>query len=180
MGDLRCLTIRAPWADLIAYGVKRWECRSWRTDFRGPIAIHAGKADTDRDMHLHPEAWAALGDVIGGDAPTRGAVVAVADLTDCLPIVSIDDESHDPPLVEVCPAGLTWWQARDYWHHESDERDISDQLPYGYWESNSWAWRLENVRRIPSPIEARGRLGLWRPDDELVAAIEAALPETTP
>lgn len=30
-----------PWASLVAQGHKRIETRSWRTNYRGPIAIHA-------------------------------------------------------------------------------------------------------------------------------------------
>jgi hypothetical protein len=37
------LSIQQPWAWLIANGRKQIENRSWRTEFRGPIAIHAGK-----------------------------------------------------------------------------------------------------------------------------------------
>lgn len=40
---MKALTIRQPWASLIALGVKTIETRSWPTKYRGPIAIHAGK-----------------------------------------------------------------------------------------------------------------------------------------
>lgn len=41
---MKALTIRQPWASLIAHGVKTIETRSWSTKYRGPLAIHAGKA----------------------------------------------------------------------------------------------------------------------------------------
>jgi hypothetical protein len=41
---LFALSIQQPWAGLIACGMKDIENRSWRTDFRGPVLIHAGKA----------------------------------------------------------------------------------------------------------------------------------------
>ena len=40
---MKALTVRQPWASLIAAGVKTIETRSWATSFRGPLAIHAGK-----------------------------------------------------------------------------------------------------------------------------------------
>ncbi len=41
---MRALTVRQPWASLIALGYKRMETRSRTTSVRGPIAIHAGLA----------------------------------------------------------------------------------------------------------------------------------------
>jgi len=38
---LKAITIWQPWASLIAIGEKQYETRSWKTDYRGPIAIHA-------------------------------------------------------------------------------------------------------------------------------------------
>ena len=43
---MKTLSIRNPWAYLIAYGVKDVENRSWKTDYRGELLIHAsGKSD---------------------------------------------------------------------------------------------------------------------------------------
>ena len=44
---LRALTLTQPWASLIAAGAKHWETRSWRTRFRGELAIHAARNDRD-------------------------------------------------------------------------------------------------------------------------------------
>lgn len=42
------LTVKQPWASLIMTGIKDIENRSWITDYRGPIFIHAGqKWDSD-------------------------------------------------------------------------------------------------------------------------------------
>ena len=38
---MRTLSIRNPWADLVAFGVKDVENRSWKTDYRGEFLIHA-------------------------------------------------------------------------------------------------------------------------------------------
>lgn len=40
---MKVITIRQPWATLIAIGEKEFETRSWQTKYRGTIAIHAGK-----------------------------------------------------------------------------------------------------------------------------------------
>jgi len=39
---MKALTISQPWASLIASGEKFVENRTWRTNYRGPLAIHAG------------------------------------------------------------------------------------------------------------------------------------------
>lgn len=38
---MKALSIKQPWASLIAHGVKNIENRTWRTNFRGRIYIHA-------------------------------------------------------------------------------------------------------------------------------------------
>lgn len=38
---MKALSIRQPWASLIAHGIKNIENRTWRTHFRGRIYIHA-------------------------------------------------------------------------------------------------------------------------------------------
>jgi len=38
---MKTLSIKQPWANLIAHGLKDIENRTWRTNFRGRILIHA-------------------------------------------------------------------------------------------------------------------------------------------
>ncbi len=55
---MRALTLTQPWASLVAgarhpnrstrFGTKHCTSRSWRTAYRGPLAIHAGKGLADR------------------------------------------------------------------------------------------------------------------------------------
>lgn len=40
---MKVLTIKQPYASLIAYGIKKYEFRTWKTKYRGEILIHAGK-----------------------------------------------------------------------------------------------------------------------------------------
>ncbi len=39
---MKALTIKQPWASLIIEGYKKYEFRSWKTNYRGKILIHAG------------------------------------------------------------------------------------------------------------------------------------------
>ena len=73
---IKALTIRQPWAELILRGCKPYELRSWRTNYRGPLVIHAAmKIDVEdaRRLGLNPEKLIV------------GAFVGVAILSDVRP-----------------------------------------------------------------------------------------------
>ena len=40
---MRAITLKQPWATLVAEGIKKYEFRSWKINYRGEILIHAGK-----------------------------------------------------------------------------------------------------------------------------------------
>ena len=40
---MKILTLKQPWATLIAEGYKKYEFRTWKTKYRGECLIHAGK-----------------------------------------------------------------------------------------------------------------------------------------
>lgn len=56
---MKVLTIKQPWATLIAEGYKEYEFRTWNTKFRGYLLIHAGKGVDKKAMerfkHLNLE-----------------------------------------------------------------------------------------------------------------------------
>lgn len=83
---MRALTLIQPWASLIADGRKTFETRSWSTEYRGPIAIHAGKK-------LDAEYAVACGYRPEGLA--RGAIIAVARLVACIPTEKAVRIIHD-------------------------------------------------------------------------------------
>jgi tetratricopeptide (TPR) repeat protein len=80
---LRCLSVRQPWAWAIVTGLKDIENRSWGTDYRGPIVIHAATNKAVATRFLR-NADAALPKVTFD----YGALVGVANLTDVLPLTA--------------------------------------------------------------------------------------------
>lgn len=40
---MRAISLWQPWATAVAIGIKQVETRHWRTEYTGPIAIHAAK-----------------------------------------------------------------------------------------------------------------------------------------
>jgi len=73
MATIKALTVCQPYAELIARGEKLIENRTWATDYRGPLAIHAGKS----------RAWMDPDDVVKYPDMVFGAVVAIAKLRGC-------------------------------------------------------------------------------------------------
>lgn len=79
---MKALSLKEPWASLIAAGIKRIETRSWRTGYRGPLFIHASKTPVDRKG---PQIQTLL-ELLPSRALQPGFVVCRCVLRDCLPM----------------------------------------------------------------------------------------------
>ncbi len=89
---IRVLTVRQPHAGAMFTSppLKVWETRSWLTVFRGQLAIHAGqKFDECISEEMH-DAWYAW----DASLRTRGAIIGVVDVVDCVPTSKVSDESE--------------------------------------------------------------------------------------
>ena len=153
--EMRGLTVRHPYAQAIACGLKRTETRGQRTRYRGRLAIHAALgyafplAVTDLDNVL-ADCRAAGVDTGAVRAPLEapeswsfGKIIAVAELSDCVPV---EELAPDPV-----------------------ERAFGDYAP------GRFGWRLAGLVRLPSPIPARGMQGLWPIRAEVMDIVEQAL-----
>lgn len=201
---MKVLTVRQPWASLISLGVKRIETRSWSTSFRGPLAIHAGKARpecsqwedgpfddiTDRFQYGAGSTWhSGSGRCVVDDDSwwlqeiatdtvhdmPLGAVVAVCDLIDVVPIRSCAmDYAH------VCHSGTGLLLHSDIarpWADGETEHVVDDQLPFGDFTTGRFAWLLDNVRPLDHPVPMKGAQGLRDLPPDIAAAITRALTE---
>ena len=70
----RALSIMQPWAWLIVNRHKPIENRSWHTNFRGHVLIHAGKKYSRSDHNEYAEAF--LED-FGIELPTFGMMIRI-------------------------------------------------------------------------------------------------------
>jgi hypothetical protein len=136
---MKALSLTQPWATLVALGEKRVETRSWGTNYRGPLAIHAAKGMPlyARDAILTDPFFGVL--VRAGvksytDLP-RGMVVAKCELIDVQEILAWDD---------TLAVALG-----------KQERAFGDYTP------GRFMWFLGDAAALPDPIPARGSLGLW-------------------
>lgn len=179
---LKAITLYQPWATLVALGVKTIETRSWQTKHRGPIAIHAG-AKAPRQMARHPSGlmgdwWVVdhegfpmlldhqVGRGTHGDLYelSLGAVVATANLVDCVPMVHAGEEGAIRTL-DIDGNGDLWLvepQTDEQAERgdDLDRRDVSAQRPYGDFAPGRWAWLLEDIKPC-GPVPAKGKQGLW-------------------
>jgi hypothetical protein len=80
------LSIKQPWAWLIATGLKDIENRSWRTKFRGIFLIHASKK-IDQVAYDHYSLFFDLPDI---SKLKTGGIVGQSELIDC-----VDDHKSD-------------------------------------------------------------------------------------
>ncbi|WP_297428944.1 ASCH domain-containing protein [Clostridium sp.] len=142
---MKVLTLRQPWATLIAIREKLIETRSWKTDYRGPLLIHAGKS-IDKEacedyfiketLHIHGFTQYNL--------PT-GVILAKVNLIDCIKI----DVGTDPKLRKA--------------FLENGKVLRGNEYSFGDYTPGRYAWKLSNITNI-KPIKAKGRLSLWNID----------------
>lgn len=90
---MKALSIRQPWAWLIAAGWKDIENRTWRTQVRGRVLIHAGKGMTGTEyanVHAFLQDTPSLRHILPHlPKPAdlvRGAVIGAADITGCVDV----------------------------------------------------------------------------------------------
>lgn len=128
---MKAITICQPWAWMIAAGHKGVENRTWSTDYRGPLAIHAGKSRKflgaidwiERELNLVVPAVKDL---------DFGVVVATATLVDCV--------AWDPRRGK---RGERWGL----------DGDLLAEGPH--------CLILRDVQRLAKPVPCSGSLHLW-------------------
>ena len=138
---MKAITIMQPWASLVAIGIKRFETRSGRTHYRGPLAIHASAAypRANRALAETPAFRYALRNV-RGPLP-RGMVLATCELVCCTATESLTDQ------LDLLQLGATDM--------------LLAQVQFGDFTPGRFALGLSEARQLPTPIPAKGSLGLW-------------------
>ncbi len=136
---MKAITLIQPWGTLIALGEKKIETRSWKTDYRGPLLIHAGKKVNicsrkgifKRVLEKHGYTKETL--------PT-GLILAKCNLVDCL---------------EIVQAGVIYGTL-------SNGMEVSgNEYQFGDYQTGRYAWLLEDIEPLLVHISAKGKLRLW-------------------
>ena len=138
---MKAISLTQPWATLVVIGAKRFETRSWRTRYRGPLLIHAAKGFPKSAQAMcqaeqfRLALWAAGCDL----APLlTGMLLGTGDVTDCRKIGQQD-------------------------------RPSEPELSFGDYTPGRFAWRLENPRLLPKHIAYVGALGVFNVPDEVLS-----------
>lgn len=140
--EIRALSLLQPWASLLVFDEKKIETRSWKTSYRGPVAIHASQ--NKYFMHhilakefyyewMHPYVHQFIYKIkknnFNGKIP-YGKIIGIGKLIDCIPVEDIRGFLKPKEIV------------------------------LGDYSDGRWAWKFEEMRPI-KPIEISGKLGLW-------------------
>lgn len=132
---MKTLTIWQPWATLISIGVKRYELRSWRTNYRGPVFIHAASRMTDAQiltMKFSPFREVLLSRGLDWNNLPVGALLCKTEIVDCVAASSVNIRG--------------------------DERTLSG---FDALFAPRYAFKLGAIKVFPHPIPCRGMQGLW-------------------
>lgn len=145
---MKAISLWQPWASAVAVGAKHYETRSWATDYRGPLAIHAAiRWSGDIKRVITSDEWwdGALFPLTRAysrshprNALPFGVVVCTCNLVDCQPAESVPMCELDALQRRIISVPWT-------------ERQMGDFAP------GRFAWKLENVRRLDSPVAFKGR-----------------------
>lgn len=129
---MKVLSIKEPFASLVALGIKKIETRSWKTNYRGEIYIHASltknvikdKKRKEKLLSLLPNNYDFK----------QGYIICKAYLKDC---IYMDEEFINKIKKEKI------------------------EYLCGHYEIGRYAWVLENVELLDKVILAKGKLGIW-------------------
>jgi activating signal cointegrator 1 len=140
---MKTITLHQPWATLVVIGAKTIETRSWSTDWRGPLAIHASKSFPwmYRELVNLPhfaEALRRAGYPSWEHLPL-GVVLGQCRIKDCVRI----------PNIGVRAAFFRRHA------HDANERRFGDYTP------GRFAWPLKDHYAYPDPYPARGFQRIW-------------------
>lgn len=129
-----------PWASLLTtidsstgLPYKQFETRSWKTDYRCKLIIHAAKKQDSGLRGFCDRLAGELGTTIDFDNLPRGCAIATAELTDCVEMTE-----------------------------EFISQQSESEIACGDWNVGRYAWKFENVQPLPQPIPLKGQQGLWK------------------
>lgn len=160
--DYHSLSLWQPWASLMAIGEKYIETRTWGTDYRGWLAIHATKK-TPQDLHY-----------LITEEPFRSALATLPRKQRTLGNVDLG-EYYLPHLPEGAIVAMGYLCAcKKIASHDHADRVIAESLQHGKHEAmfgdfspGRTAWIFRTIIPIDPPIPTGGGRGLWhwRPND---------------
>ena len=128
---MKVLSIREPYASLITNNKKYIETRSWKTNYRGEIYIHASISKVSKFINKNSD----LMKLIGDDKFNYGYITCKCNLVDCIKMTK-------EFILDI-------------------KNNHYDQYICGEYEVGRYAWILKNIKVLDKFIKAKGKLGIW-------------------
>jgi len=153
---MRALSLWQPWASLMAVGAKKIETRSWPTNYRGLVAIHASKRFAEEERML-------LGQKRFHDA---------LDL-----YYEIKDQRLDLPLGAFIAVGRLHRVLSTTRDAVAIPSQNTDEFWFGDYSENRYMWVFDDIWKLKEPVYARGYQGLWAPSESERDVIEVMMPQ---
>ncbi len=128
---MKVLSLTEPCATLIKEKKKLIETRSWKTDYRGELYIHASATSIPKDWKEDKEFMSLL-----DDTPLNfGYIICKCTLVDCI------------------------YMTKEY--VTNIKKNNHQEYICGKYEEGRYAWILENITPLEHPIKAKGQLNIW-------------------
>ena len=143
---MKAISLKQPFAALVAAGVKKYETRKWKTEYRGPLLIQASLMPHSlfcgynfESQILELDNWSAkrFYNLSRYLIPHSGEMICVVDLVDIRPF--------------------------------ENKKEVEDLACCDWYDG--YIWKLENPRQT-YPIPIKGQLGLFDVPDELIKYIK--------
>jgi hypothetical protein len=141
---IRAYSLMEPWASAVAWGLKGIETRDHDLSHRGPLAIHASKTKDRESRAFFDEVrpYFRMAGYLGSyeDLPF-GRVVCLTNMTDSRPTEVLENLVNHVGEIE---------------------------LLFGNFTPGRRGYLLQDVRRLITPVPAKGWPGLWtwEPEEE--------------
>lgn len=130
--SLKVISIKEPFASLIKEGIKKIETRSWKTNYRGDIYIHASLSMVR--VGMKDERMIKILELLSDYDMMYGKIICKAKLIDCIYMDEAFIEKIKKNEIEYC---------------------------CGCYEVGRYAWVLDDIQVLDFPIVAKGKLGIW-------------------
>lgn len=133
---MKVISLLEPWASLIKENVKNIETRSWSTNYRGELYIHASKRKlTNANLMEYKQQLKLLKDINF----KYGYIIAKCKLVDCIYMTE--------ELINEIKKNNSEYISGDY-------------------KVGRYAWVIDDIEALDIPIKAKGQLGIWNYYDE--------------
>lgn len=133
---MKVLSLTEPCATLIKEKKKLVETRSWKTSYRGELYIHASSTKIPKEWKEDKEFM----ELVKDNPLNFGNIICKCNLVDCVKMT------------------------KEY--VENMKKNNYQEYICGKYEEGRYAWILESIEPLGSPIKAKGHLSIWNYDIE--------------